>query len=185
MGARRERMNGGATVSPLALPNLCFCGHDYLAHTPGAPGNCALCQDGVPSGNNHDFVSCNEIWPRVGFYQHAPRGFVAAGGAYPGGSPNPQSIVSSAGNPAGGTTILFPTLNTLSPPAVPGMCITSSVSGLQNQQTYKIIAVNNVTNTVTVERPLAASLGSQRCFFYATDDGNMGPARPPNGQRAG
>jgi hypothetical protein len=151
-------------------------------HVAGSPGNCTACQGGA--GNLHAFVSCNEITPRVGFYQHVPQRFVAAGGAFVGGVPNPISAVSSAGNPAGGTTILFPTLNTL-PPILPGMVITTSVSGLQNQSTYKIINVNNQTNTITVERPLVAALGTQRCFFYASEDGNMGPARPPNGQRAG
>jgi hypothetical protein len=176
-------MSQNATISPQGLPNRCYCGHELIVHVAGSPGNCTACQGGA--GNLHAFVSANEIWPRVGFFEKLPRGFVTAGGAYPGGSPNPQSLVSSAGNPAGGLTVLFPTLNTLSPPAVPGMCITSSVSGLQNQSSYKIVAVNNVTNTITVDRPLVASLGSQRCFFYATDEGNMGPARPPNGQRAG
>ena len=176
-------MNGNATVSPVAVPNLCFCGHDYLAHTSGTPGNCKQCQGGA--GNLHDFVSANEITPRVGFYQHVPHRFVAAGGAYAGGIPNPQSIVSNAGNPAGGTTIVFGTLNTLSPPAVPGMVITTSPGQIQYQSTYKIVAVNNITNTITVERPLVQNVGTVRCYFYASDDGNMGPARPPNGQRAG
>jgi hypothetical protein len=176
-------VSANATVSPQGVPNRCQCGHELIVHTTGSPGNCKACAGGT--GNLHDFVGVNEIWPRVGFAQSLPRRFISPGGAYPGGIPNPQSLVSAAGNPAGGLTILFPSLNTLVPPAVPGMCITSSVSGLQNQSSYKIVAINNTTNTITVDRPLVASLGNQRCFFYATEDGNMGPGRPPNGQRAG
>jgi hypothetical protein len=178
-------MSSNATVSPQAVPNRCQCGHDLIVHDLVASPN--VCKGCVANGppHIHNFCPSNEIWPRSAFFQVRPKGFVAAGGAYPGGTPNPQSLVSSAGNPAGGTTILFPTLNTLNPGAVPGMTITSSVPGTQNQSTYKIVNVNNQTNTITVERPLVASLGSQRCFFYATDDGNMGPGRPPNGQRAG
>jgi hypothetical protein len=170
-------MNGGATVSPLFVPNLCCCGHDYRAHNlTTSPGTCSLCAGGT--SHNHDFTGASEIAPAKVFPETLPVGFVS-----PGGFGTYFTIVSTSGNPAGSTTIIFGNVDSR---VQPGMTFTSLPSNLANQATYTIRKVDTVTNQITIDPPgLLFNLGTVRCVFQGQDGSTMGAGLPPNGQRAG
>jgi hypothetical protein len=167
-------MNGGATVSPLFTPNLCYCGHDYSAHTPTT---CLLCNaSGAP--HNHGQTAETEITAAAAYPQDLPLRFASAGGfgTY-------FSLVTTSGNAAGATTIIFQNIDSR---VQVGMTFTSMPGNMQNQATYTVRSVNTVTNQLTIDPPgLLFNLGTVRCFFQGNNGSTMGGGSPPNGQRAG
>lgn len=176
-------MNGMATVSPLFVPNLCVCGHDWIAHTFGAPQQCSLCFRGAGLLNRHNFTSDNELWPSAPFPASDPARTVTAGGFGFGVS----ATTAAAGNGLGVQVVTFVAL-----PAgiAPGWSFTTIPSGgggnNVNQAQYFVRSVNFGANQITIDPPgLLANSPSIPCLFAGSIGSTMGPGRPPNGQRAG
>lgn len=172
-------MNGSTSLSPIYVPNYCYCGHDRIEHN-AAGTTCSRClRTNVGGGHNpHAFTSINETWPVTLYPNVLPRGLVNAGGFG-------YKFTRTAGpnNPANATQMIF---LAGSPPIVAGMSFrAASVSNVLNLRTYRITSVSANGLTCQLSAPLYAQLNNNLCEFFGISGSTMGAGQPPNGQRAG
>lgn len=165
------------SISPTHRPNLCACGHDYLAHTIGGTGggNCRLC---LPTGNQqHPFTSVNEL-ASLAFTQRDLSRTIAAGGFG-------TIVTATQQNATVGIGATSMTINAPSGPVLAGMSFTLQASGNPvNTQTYRVVNVAGNVITFTPPARIATNLNSL-LRFSGTFGSTLGGGRPPNGQRAG
>lgn len=173
-------MNGAATISPLHQLSLCKCGHDRRVHTLPGSGNqvCTGCVNPITGAtqNVHNFTPYGELWPSDQFPTPPPAGTVCAGGF---GTQFTRTTTAS-GNGPGVTTVNF---TAGSPAIVAGMTFFTLAPNANNSKSYRIIRA--VGNQVTITPALTFTTNSAVCVFAGAFGSTMGPALPPNGQRAG
>lgn len=172
------------SVSPTGRPNLCICGHPYIAHLFGAPpGQCNLCP---PSStglvNQHAFTSERELNPFYFAASDRP-GLIAAGGL----GTRVSATSAASGQSVGLTTLTFQVASISPPGAIlkPGMTVTTFPPQLGNSQTYLIIGVPTANQVLIPAPGLRFSTNGVPCIIQGALGSTMGPGRPPNGQRAG
>ena len=171
-------MNGGATVSPPFVSNLCKCGHDLVAHDQTvSPNKCSLCVRQAGVLNTHDFTAYREAWPSNFFPQAEPADTVCAGGFG-----FVFTMTTGAGNAKGSNQLLF--LAAIDRIQV-GMTFTIQAANAANSITYTVVAVNPATLTITISPALLFNSPGLTCSFQGAIGSTMGPGRPRNGQRAG
>jgi hypothetical protein len=174
-------MNGGATVSPLFVPNICFCGHDYSAHQVDRGGltigNCSMCirQGGVLQ--QHFFTSDMEISPALMCPQVLATGCVSSGQF---GTKFALNTIAATSKPA--SLIFF--ANPIAAGVLQGMTLTTVAANPANSITYLIDDVRGTQVTIHGPTFFNISLG-QTCIFQGAQGSTMGGGLPPNGQRAG